>query len=427
MIEEERDLGLENLFREKLGENEMAAGGSLSGHFMRRLGRREFLRFNLARPNIWYAGTLAVAGITVAGILLFNNPDSQTIINSAGPGNILPVVTADSSDLQRTVTDTGDVTISRDTFTAESSRGVDTAVKTASPASTGKTDQGTVKPVTSVKGNNTSNSRPAHRASGIDASATTGCVPLSVSFRNPNPDAGTALWNFGDGGTATGDHPDYVYDVPGTYNVTLTITDDNGHISMAGLAVEVFERPKASFEIRDSETIEDGEKMVFTNNSEGAVKYLWKFGDGTSSSDRDVSHQYKTFGNYDVRLFAWSDKGCVDSVTLTDAYTDKGMYIRFPNAFMPDKGGPTGGFYDRKTDENNQVFHPVASGVTTYNLKIYSKEGMLVFETDQIEIGWDGYCKGTLCSPGVYVWKVRGTYRNGQPFVMAGDVTLLTY
>ncbi len=46
MTEEERDNGLENLFRNKLEENEMVAGSDLTGRFMRRLDRREFFRFN---------------------------------------------------------------------------------------------------------------------------------------------------------------------------------------------------------------------------------------------------------------------------------------------------------------------------------------------------------------------------------------------
>jgi len=103
------------------------------------------------------------------------------------------------------------------------------------------------------------------------------------------------------------------------------------------------------------------------------------------------------------------------------------LYIRFPNALMPNTAGPTGGYYTARSDRANQVFHPVASGVTSYNLKIFSKQGVLVFESNDLNLGWDGYYKGQLCSPGVYIWKVRGSYRNGEPIVMSGDVTLLNY
>ncbi len=113
--------------------------------------------------------------------------------------------------------------------------------------------------------------------------------------------------------------------------------------------------------------------------------------------------------------------------TVSDVVNDDGLFLRFPNAFVPNTAGPTGGYYNQRTDEQNQVFHPIASGVDSYNLKIYSKAGMLVFESNDPAMGWDGYYKGQLCGPGVYVWKVRGTYRNGQPIIMAGDVTLINY
>ena len=51
--------------------------------------------------------------------------------------------------------------------------------------------------------------------------------------------------------------------------------------------------------------------------------------------------------------------------------------------------------------------------------------GILIFETNDINIGWDGYFKGQLSNSGVYIWKVRGKYRNGEPFTKMGDVTLL--
>jgi hypothetical protein len=52
---------------------------------------------------------------------------------------------------------------------------------------------------------------------------------------------------------------------------------------------------------------------------------------------------------------------------------------------------------------------------------------MMVFESNDLDIGWDGYYKGQMCSPGVYIWKARGSWRNGQPIVESGDVTLLKY
>jgi hypothetical protein len=110
---------------------------------------------------------------------------------------------------------------------------------------------------------------------------------------------------------------------------------------------------------------------------------------------------------------------------VKNAFSGSGCFIDFPNAFIPGSGGPAGGYYSIKTDEAARIFHPSTSGVIDYHLKIFSKLGILIFETNDINIGWDGYFKGQLCEPGVYIWKVRGTYKNGEPFVKMGDVTLL--
>ncbi len=167
--------------------------------------------------------------------------------------------------------------------------------------------------------------------------------------------------------------------------------------------------------------------VSFINLSTGASSFKWYFGDGETSEIESPVHVYEKYGKYNVSLVAMSENGCIDSVSLSDAFTDTGCYLRFPNAFTPNIGGPTGGYYSKHTDQANLVFHPVCSGVTGYNLKIYSKQGYLVFESDDIYIGWDGYYKGKLCSSGVYVWKARGTFRNGETYVMSGDVTLVNY
>jgi hypothetical protein len=63
--------------------------------------------------------------------------------------------------------------------------------------------------------------------------------------------------------------------------------------------------------------------------------------------------------------------------------------------------------------------------VTEYQLKIFSKLGIPIYESNDINLGWDGYNKDQLCDAGVYIWKVRGNFRNGESFTKMGDLTLL--
>ena len=60
---------LRGLFRQKLENEEVIPSPSVNKQIMSRLGRREFLRFNPSRFNIWYTGAIVVAGTAIALIL----------------------------------------------------------------------------------------------------------------------------------------------------------------------------------------------------------------------------------------------------------------------------------------------------------------------------------------------------------------------
>ena len=430
MTEEERDIDLGNLFRNKLEENEMVAESDLTGRFMRRLDRKEFLRFNPARFNIFYLAA-AAAGLTVAGLLVFTSPRNR----DEAPGDQAPqpeiTVVVNSTDDTDTKQKDDITPVVTHTKTASGTVKAETAPGGVTDRTGGiNTPAGAVKSEITVKGSGQNDASVALTSAPmavIKASVTTGCVPLHVRFTSPETEGFTTVWSFGDGGSSSVNNPDYIYDLPGIYDVTLTVTDTRGRLSTATTTIEAWAGPTASFEISQNDQFSDEDKVLFINLSAGAVQFLWNFGDGTFSTLSDPSYKYRQPGSYDVTLVAYSENGCADSLTINDAFTDKGSFIRFSNAFMPNTGGPTGGYYNQRTDMDNQVFHPVASGIAAYNLKIYSKAGLMVFESSDLEIGWDGYYKGQICSPGVYVWKVRGTYRNGLQIVMAGDIILLNY
>jgi gliding motility-associated-like protein len=63
-------------------------------------------------------------------------------------------------------------------------------------------------------------------------------------------------------------------------------------------------------------------------------------------------------------------------------------------------------------------------GLTQANgfaLKIYNREGNMVFETtDPASNGWDGTKSGAEQPSGVYYWKIEGTYSSGSKLLLNG-------
>jgi len=256
-------------------------------------------------------------------------------------------------------------------------------------------------------------------------SSISGCAPLKIHFDNLADSYIKYNWTFGDGGFSDEKEPDWIYDVEGEYIALLKATDSEGKITSWSVPISVYPRPKAKFEITPEKAILPIDEIRFINYSTGAAGYKWDFGDGGASTAFEPSHKYLKYGRYNIRLVAISENGCSDTLTIKNAFSGSDYSIEMPNAFIPNTQGPSGGLYSSKSDETAEIFHPSYSGVTEYRLRIFSKTGILIFESNDISIGWDGYFKGQLCNPGVYIWKISGNFSNGEPFTKMGDVTLL--
>ena len=251
-----------------------------------------------------------------------------------------------------------------------------------------------------------------------------GCPPLEVNFYNNTIDAHTYFWDFGDGNVSSEKEPVHTYHTSGRYKVKLTVEGPGGLAEAEHVEIYVYDTPMADFEVRPPK-IKIPETVSFINKSEGATSYLWNFGDGNTSTEHSVQYAYKNKGIYDVRLMVTNDLGCTDEHVIREAViADEAGNISFPNAFTPNPAGSSGGHYTPGSPDNF-VFYPfVHEGIVEYQLRIYTRWGELIFESNDIDIGWDGYHMDKICATGVYIWKVRCKYSNGNIEIKTGDVTL---
>ncbi len=254
-----------------------------------------------------------------------------------------------------------------------------------------------------------------------------GCAPLTVSFTNTSLSGLSYQWNFGDGGTSTADNPTDIYNVPGVYTVSLTAFGIGGGVNTAIKvdSVVVHARANAYFVLQPDHVIVPSQPVFTYNLSANASLYEWDFGDGTTSTDFNPVHYYQQGGTFDVTLIANNEWNCPDTFTVVGATTGEvSGDLEFPNAFTPNSSGPTDGTYDPRSYENDYFF-PKYEGVVKYALEIFNRWGELVFVSNDVRKGWDGWYKGHPCKQDVYVWKCQATFSDGRETVMKGDVTLL--
>ncbi|MBL4577035.1 MAG: PKD domain-containing protein, partial [Flavobacteriales bacterium] len=260
---------------------------------------------------------------------------------------------------------------------------------------------------------------------------TAGCRSLTITLNDTSLYADSLMWDFGDGtpfyfasDTASISH---TYYNAGIYTVSLTAFGLGGPPDTKQGIVEIYELPIASFAINPNPAIIylPDKPIYCVNLSSNAMIYSWSFGDGNTSAAKSPSHIYKEVGDYDVTLIAESAFGCLDTLVGEAAVTvEEGGEILFPTAFTPDPSGPSNGIYDPNSFENN-IFHPYWDGVDKYLLRIFNRWGELIFETEDIDQGWDGYYRDEMVQQDVYAWKATVLFENGQQRTMAGDVTLL--
>jgi len=253
------------------------------------------------------------------------------------------------------------------------------------------------------------------------------CAPYTVTMTNNSLYADSYVWEFGDGGVSYAENPTYTYMESGTFRITLTVTGPGGVRSFSRL-IEVYHTPRAFFQVAPEFVYVDDEKVRCFNLSEGADSYIWEFGDGDTSMVADPFHKYMAEGVYDITLHAYSSNGCYDTYTLSPAVTvEPAGELRFANVFRPNKDGELpGDVGSLNSDQIDMVFFPpVKEQVDEYKLQIFNRAGVLIFQSNAINKGWNGYYKGKLVMQGVYVWYVEGKYANGKPFKKKGDITLL--
>lgn len=250
------------------------------------------------------------------------------------------------------------------------------------------------------------------------------CQYLDCQFNDRSTDSNGSIvsrsWNFGDGNNSTAVNVGHAFATEGTYDVELTVTDNEGASTKSNQTVTVTAQtnvaPVSNFKITCQDLICN--IIDLSSDSDGTiVKYVWDFGDDTSQTGNITDHQFSTSGTYNVQLTVTDNYGLTKSksisVTVSKIVTNVVMsemhiedvaiyssehptlgFLLTARAKVVNKNGASlsgvlvqGAFSGAAT--NNLSATTNASGLATFTRISTKNEGQLKFSINNLVL--DGY------------------------------------
>ncbi len=209
------------------------------------------------------------------------------------------------------------------------------------------------------------------------------------------------------------DNPSHLYNNVGTYVVKLKAFDSTScnKIDSAAFTITVSPIPVASFSYNPNPP-QENTYTNFINQSIGATKYTWNFGDGDTSAEVNPTHIFPATSTYNVCLNAANDAGCSDDTCINVRSLIRPL-VDVPNAFTPGRFGVNG------------RISVAGFGISEMHWSIYNRWGQKVFESNSIKSSWDGTFKGKIQPLDVYAYTLDVVFSDGTKYRKTGDITLL--
>lgn len=246
-----------------------------------------------------------------------------------------------------------------------------------------------------------------------------GCPPHYASFVDSSY-AETTLyyqWDFGDGSQSGASDPVHIYQYPGTYDVTVTISTASGCAEAETFfipdAVTVHAPPQAGIDVEPN-TVNILEPTVQVwDLSKGGVDCEYYVSDGGFIDECDSYYTFSDGGIFDIYQIITNIHGCRDTAHAQVAV--EGFMFYAPNAFTPNNDGV------------NDVWLPSALGVKEYDLRIYNRWGEEIWSTMDRNRPWLGEVKGGehYAQDGVYLYRVVIHDLLLLPHEFQGHITLI--
>jgi len=146
------------------------------------------------------------------------------------------------------------------------------------------------------------------------------------------------LWNFGDNKTSSLKSPEYSWNSPGTFTVSLTVEDGEGQETTSTKDIEVKSLgPVASFAFSSGEKTRSNNNVTLDGSESSALgapikEYKWNFGNGDelTTNESNTEYSWNLGGFYNVTLTVVDEDGETGEITkilqvVPEDYSDEGQ------------------------------------------------------------------------------------------------------
>jgi len=208
------------------------------------------------------------------------------------------------------------------------------------------------------------------------------CQGEEVEFQTTSgPQNGSYLWNFGDGHFSDDVNPKHKFSKAGHYDVSLSITSDNGQINTTVVndMITIEAAPDADFIWEFVNTNPAAPEVRIINLTDGGNSYEWSNGNQSLDQADGATFKLNPGGRQMIALNAKNDAGCTDGA-VKHISVNADFALEAPQSWSFAKGTYLpAGLKKNKVD---------------FTMTILDSNGNKVYHTNSRLKGWDGKLPG---------------------------------
>ncbi|MCR5445670.1 MAG: gliding motility-associated C-terminal domain-containing protein [Bacteroidales bacterium] len=208
-----------------------------------------------------------------------------------------------------------------------------------------------------------------------------------------------------------------VFTVHPTVNTTyylLPSTNNPCSIEGASVYIEVLPYPTPTINLSTPRVNMENSTVSVQDVSPYANTSQWVFSDGVTAEGSRVSHSFADLSSdsVSIALHTCNRLGCCSDTTIYLPVQNTTVW--FPNTFIPE------------ADKNNRFGIVTTLTLTSYEIYIYNRNGLLVYSSTDYTTPWDGMMNNGKPAPqGAYSWFCRYSHTTDATYTASGTVTLI--